>query len=987
MFKLTPLKREPAGSTPASDQTGRVLFAVWNLVLDFCHQAALLRPVTGVIKYISTRASLRVGLGLMVAVMLLAVGAMSFKTPEAVASPANTLNFQARLQSKTGGISPDGNYSVRFKIYNTANGGSALWTETYQVGTNPLKTVNGYFTANLGSNTPFTSSINWGQQLYLTMEVGGTGGVPSWDGEMNPRLSLTSVPSAFALNSYNPATGYTGSLKVAQPTGGDQNFVVPDQGAAGTYSLLTTNMADASYIQNSGSLQSGAQFNIGGSGVAARFEAGSFDAHSPGALAIGDSNATSIAIGSTNSSGITLRSSDSDVALRVVNEDDVAVLGVDTLNGRVAIGSISTSPGAALQGSLLFGDGTTNGYGVSLISGALSGNRTITIPDASGTLCLDASVNNCNYLTASTANSGYIMNGTNPQTSTNFNITGVGVAATFRAGEVVTDTVDTESAGNLAIGGTNATSISLGSGSVTTGVAVSTIASTQAFQVQTSEGLALFNIDSQNSVVTTFGMSQTYASLQAPTAAISVGAAGSNYYYAVAAYNNAYTTLPGESVGTGNNSGVTIGWNVVNGATGYRIYRSTTDDFSAGASGVSLVANIANGTTISFTDSAITGSPATLSGPEGSTLALQAANGQSNAVFKVQDSAGADRLTIDGGGSVATTGNLAVGGSTILNGQVQIGSATTDGTQTNLQLDSANNFGDSGACTTTSNQGALYYNTTTASLRACASGSWTDLVTVSGLGLLAFGVMPDSGVNPGDIASMVSTNSSGPCKVSYVSSSTIAISACTAYSGGRKVQVAATQLTGSGSGWYHVYVNPNTGQAAISGPQASETAGIPGWSANAPIVSLADVYADDGGVAAIYDTRVFTTSQKVYATANEAVPLGTVVRQSGSAGLVSRTSSATDGNIRGIVVASSGSASTTSPNIIIVTGGAGFVKTTGSSATVNTLVSPSSTVGYATGASNATAYGNLGVGQLNVSNACTASDNCQYSQLVDINIR
>jgi hypothetical protein len=48
-------------------------------------------------------------------------------------------------------------------------------------------------------------------------------------------------------------------------------------------------------------------------------------------------------------------------------------------------------------------------------------NRSITLPDASGTVCLDASVNNCNYASAA-GSAAYIQNGTTLQGTANFNI-------------------------------------------------------------------------------------------------------------------------------------------------------------------------------------------------------------------------------------------------------------------------------------------------------------------------------------------------------------------------------------------------------------------------------------------------------------------------------------------------------------------------------------------------------------------------------------
>ncbi|MCA9324890.1 right-handed parallel beta-helix repeat-containing protein [Candidatus Saccharibacteria bacterium] len=242
-------------------------------------------------------------------------------TPTAYAATNNTLNFQARLQSNTGAIAPDGDYNVEFKIYDSLASGSSSqavcsldsstddcwWLET-RTGANKVHVSNGYFTVNLGSVTAFGSNIPWDQQLYLTMNIGGTSS-PSWDGEMTPRLTLTGVPYAFQAKQAEKLTqvqgSYTGTLDFDTLTGGDQNFVLQDQGSAGTYNLLTENMADANYIQNGTSQQASADFNIDGTGIAdilqgtTRVQTPLVDTASAGTLSIGTATATAITIGDT----------------------------------------------------------------------------------------------------------------------------------------------------------------------------------------------------------------------------------------------------------------------------------------------------------------------------------------------------------------------------------------------------------------------------------------------------------------------------------------------------------------------------------------------------------------------------------------------------------------------------------------------------------------------------------------------------------------
>ena len=196
----------------------------------------------------------------------------------AYAATNDTLNFQARLQKGAGQIAPDGNYNVRFKLYDASTGGSLLWTETrdYNGGApdNRVRVANGYLSVDLGAITSFPSTIPWDQQLYLTMDIGGTGTSNSWDGEMSPRLSLTAVPYAFNAKTASELITTSGALSstltLQAPTVGDQTFQIRDQGAAGSYNLLTENEANAGFIQLQGSTPGTTQtgnLNISGKGI------------------------------------------------------------------------------------------------------------------------------------------------------------------------------------------------------------------------------------------------------------------------------------------------------------------------------------------------------------------------------------------------------------------------------------------------------------------------------------------------------------------------------------------------------------------------------------------------------------------------------------------------------------------------------------------------------------------------------------------------
>lgn len=134
-------------------------------------------------------------------------------TAEAAPSTSKTISFSARLRSSGGEVAPDGYYNVSFRLYTASQAGSPIWSETYfdenggaEGEDYRVKVVNGYLNVKLGSRTAFGSNINWNDDLWLTMNIGGTsqtanvGAIP-WDGEMSPRIQLTAVPYALSAGS------------------------------------------------------------------------------------------------------------------------------------------------------------------------------------------------------------------------------------------------------------------------------------------------------------------------------------------------------------------------------------------------------------------------------------------------------------------------------------------------------------------------------------------------------------------------------------------------------------------------------------------------------------------------------------------------------------------------------------------------------------------------------------------------------------------
>ncbi|HEX5448079.1 MAG TPA: hypothetical protein VFW90_02670, partial [Candidatus Saccharimonadales bacterium] len=309
-------------------------------------------------------------------------GLMGSRPAQAEAS--SYINFQARLLNSAGGIVPDGNYNIDFKLYNADSttgsvgtcSGACLWEETRtNAGGSGVKVVNGYFSVNLGSVTAFSSSINWDQQLYLTMNITTDGtmtGAPAstdWDGEMQDSghsIKLTSVPYAFATNQLIASGANKGTLSF-DTLGQTTDIKLPDPGTTATQYVCYQSDSDcgfltgsaSDYIQNGTSLQTNANFNIQSAavgsvgGIIAGASGQTADIFQVKANGVSDSL---LSVGKTGEA-VFKNSDDSAGAFQVQNSSGGALLSADTLNGVIDIGS----PGGAVY-SDNFDDGNLAGW-------------------------------------------------------------------------------------------------------------------------------------------------------------------------------------------------------------------------------------------------------------------------------------------------------------------------------------------------------------------------------------------------------------------------------------------------------------------------------------------------------------------------------------------------------------------------------------------------------------------------------------------------
>lgn len=118
------------------------------------------------------------------------------------------ISIQGTLKSANGASVPDGQYAVRFNLYNTPIGGTALWHEDTIV-----EVVGSLYSHYLGSVNPLNGA-DFDTTLYLGVKVGSY--------ELTPRSELSYAP--YALSVYTAQTvvcsGAVGDVKysILNPT-------------------------------------------------------------------------------------------------------------------------------------------------------------------------------------------------------------------------------------------------------------------------------------------------------------------------------------------------------------------------------------------------------------------------------------------------------------------------------------------------------------------------------------------------------------------------------------------------------------------------------------------------------------------------------------------------------------------------------------------------------------------------------------------------
>jgi len=157
---------------------------------------------------------------LSIALMVLLVAPLS------LAQVPRTISYQGTLTDARGTVVPDGNYNLTFKLYDTASGGTPLWTEVQSVAVSK-----GIFSVILGSAAPLNLPFNKPYYLGVTVESGA---------ELSPRIPLTSSGYSFRAASTDSINGI--------PAGGDLTGTYPNPTIANN-AVTTAKIADQAVTQ------------------------------------------------------------------------------------------------------------------------------------------------------------------------------------------------------------------------------------------------------------------------------------------------------------------------------------------------------------------------------------------------------------------------------------------------------------------------------------------------------------------------------------------------------------------------------------------------------------------------------------------------------------------------------------------------------------------------------------------------------------------
>jgi hypothetical protein len=193
----------------------------------------------------------RLLIGVIIAVLVM----VTLAVPEAHAAPGK-INYQGRLADATGAAKPDGQYNMKFRIYDAASGGTLLWSEVRET-TTRVTVTNGQFSVQLGAVTTIPDSVFASDATYFEVELPtpatATCSTSSCglytEGAMTPRQPVSSAAYAMQANNASTLDGNDSSVFVRTDA---YNTFSSINVFNSTISIASTNSASKFSIKDNG---------------------------------------------------------------------------------------------------------------------------------------------------------------------------------------------------------------------------------------------------------------------------------------------------------------------------------------------------------------------------------------------------------------------------------------------------------------------------------------------------------------------------------------------------------------------------------------------------------------------------------------------------------------------------------------------------------------------------------------------------------------
>ncbi len=504
-------------------------------------------------------------------------------TAAASAAPNPEINYQGKLTTSSGVAVTDGSYNIEFKLYTTATGGTAVWTEDDLVSNSQgVSVTGGLFSIMLGAVTPLTG-VNFNQPLYLGVNIGGTGATPSWDGEMTPRKILGTVPAAFVADTLN---GYTSNEFIrsdaANSTSTASTFLsIAQSGAGDIADFIGQSSTPALTIKSNGAVGVGTTTPFGAFSVAGdAYIGGNLTATGTVTLAptlngfldvkngvVSASSTLAIAYGGTGTSTAPLANmllvSDANGNWEYVATSSLgfaSTTAITELTSTLTSNYVPKWTGSAFTNSLITDTGTAVGIGTSTPLWNLQ------VAGANGTLALSdtgAPASEQNWTLQSSNGSFYLSQAASPTASTSY--------IRFDNGSNRNNTALGAGDLSLATGGNN-TALGYQAGLAVTSALDQTLIGYQA-------GINTSNSSSQQNTAVGYqaGYSNVTGSFNTYLGASAIGAAAGNYNTLIGAYAGY-----GFSTSGANSNNTIVGYNAVGGAAAASTGNDTIVGYQAG---------------------------------------------------------------------------------------------------------------------------------------------------------------------------------------------------------------------------------------------------------------------------------------------------------------------------------------------------------------------------------------------------------------------